>query len=372
MNNTGKTKVGIGITLLALISLLTLINGCIEEKQESPVKLNLTVYPLEEVNGENYADVTLTVQSDTDMQNVIGEITLEEGLELSKGSLKWQAGHLQANQPQEFKITVKAPEGGSFGVTATAKDSLPIKADSAIRIVSSTAYYYTEDKWRKETLRRMDRYNTICDPDCRMPEPLKGQELNNYFKSLNLEDDPIYVMLQYDQKQLLNSLPSPLTKELYLESLNEREETIKEEGVEILIQGGDKASLAKAPKRFLEEKHYDFIRWIGIPNPKAKLPTNMREKIWDKHCTGKIELRITFYESPDYWQRRKLKQTANSDITSREGNTGKIKTTADKIQQIATLNSIREIRLGGSEVNVCFANICPSPPDPLGGITCID
>ncbi len=368
---------------LLLISLILLINGCAQEK--SPIKLELSVSPLE----ENLTQITLTVQSETDIQNITGQINLPEGVELTAGNTQWQI-NLQANQPQTINITIKTPQQGTHEITATTTNTAtPAKVSATLKTqVEPSGYIYeTEEEWKaKEETKRNDsgwiyEQYKVCDVECYVPEPLKGKELNNYFKSLNLKEDSVYVILQFELLDL-QAQPGHLA-EYFNQQENERNDILKDRGVVLLGgpggiggAGGELARYAKVPKKFLEEEHYDFIRWIGIKSPEGKLSPELREKVWNKNCTGGIVLEIRAYEKISNEQFETIKQITKGELFNQEFTPSQdsfidLKVDIDKLKEIASLDFIKTISslsqfLGGApEMTITEEEV-----NPFRNVTC--
>ena len=89
-------------------------------------------------------------------------------------------------------------------------------------------------------------------------DSLKGENLTSYFKSLNLTEDYIYAMMQFET---LGGDPT-----------NEQIRILENDNITLYEYHGDHTYYAKIPRAILENKTYDFVRWVGIiENPTVKI-----------------------------------------------------------------------------------------------------
>ena len=179
----------------------------------------------------------------------------------------------------------------------------------------------------------------ICDVECYVPEPIKGKESIAYFKSLNLKDDYVYIIIQFD----------PLFSGFYPWDLW----TLRVEKVILLDGAGRESMYAKVPKSFLERKSYRFIRWMGVMSPQGKIrDSELREQVWNQTNEGRIEIDINFYEDLSDEQFEEVKQISNGrliyywsnhEFIPSEYDSINLEVDFDKIKDIASLNYVEKI-----------------------------
>jgi hypothetical protein len=108
------------------------------------------------------------------------------------------------------------------------------------------------------------------------PEIMQGEELNNYFKKLDLQEDYIYVLLEFN-----NSLNGKQTREF------------KRDNVEEIGKYDKDVYIYKFPKEILETKTYDFIRWIDIPKKGDKMDSELKDSL---NSNNSLYIKVEFYE----------------------------------------------------------------------------
>lgn len=285
------------LRLFVLIVLLIVINGCAKifippESQEkviskdtkteeqkattSPIKLDLSISP---INEEKFAEVTLTVKSERNIQDASGKIILPEAYELVEGNLEWKTD-LEKDKPEIFKLKVKSMQEGDWVIKATTEDN-SASAELTTKIDESGRHliYINESEFYKDKKRT---YEVGLPSHSFVPEPRKGENSTNYFKSLDFSDDYIYVIMQFED---LGGDPS-------IEEMN----ILATDNITLFEYHGDHSYYARAPREILENKSYGFVRWIGVvENASWKVHSSLGQRI-SKNCTGNVMVSIHFYE----------------------------------------------------------------------------
>ncbi|MCH7851054.1 MAG: hypothetical protein IH845_05415 [Nanoarchaeota archaeon] len=254
-------------------------------------------FSLSEINVENVSELSLVVKSSKDIKNTNGEIVLSEGIELVEGSLIWKRDLIK-DKEEKISIKIKTETEGNYqilGFVGTSFVQSEIKVDSSLksqliqRFDSSQIIEYQEPKYEK---RKRTWLIPMADGKI-VPEPLKGKELNNYFKNLDITEENVYVMIQFEGDE---GDPNPKwVREL------------ERDGTFLFKWHGDHVYYARMPKNVLEEESYDFIRWIGIEDPILKLSEWIREVVED-NCTGELDINIVFYEDLNEEQSAQLSE----------------------------------------------------------------
>ncbi|GEM_PF-3952237 len=144
----------------------------------------------------------------------------------------------------------------------------------------------SEEIFSNGTEVRYRTFNIYRDSEEFVPKPLKGDELNEYFKSLNLKDENIYVMVQFEG---FDGDPS-------LDQI----EILEQDGVELFEYYRDHTYFARFSKEILETKSYDFIRWIGLPslNFESKINPFVKKQV-EESDSESLEISLKFYEFPN-------------------------------------------------------------------------
>lgn len=79
------------------------------------------------------------------------------------------------------------------------------------------------------------------------PDPKNGSEINYYFKSLNLTEDFIYVLVQFDTNDG--------------DPTQNQTQNLTNDNVTLISGLVEHTHIAKFPRWVLENKSYDFVRW---------------------------------------------------------------------------------------------------------------
>jgi hypothetical protein len=337
----------LGIILLLLLVVLFLL---LDEAYAQPVKLNLSISP---IDGSNLSKLSLSVESKKKINDVLGEIILPEGFELVEGNLRWEAD-LRPNEPKEFGAIVEPVQEGEWDIQAFAEGhsaihlkteidpSLNVSLGKKIDPSQITEYEETWKDWLEKKERDMqehpEKYYRACfeASGCKVPASLKGKELNDYFKSLSLSDDPMYVLVQFD---VLGADPSWIQVNF-----------LRLQGLELFgdtIRGGAHTYVAKASKNFLENKHYDFIRWMGVKESEVKLPEGLMKRV--SNCTGNIEVNVFFYEKFENLDDFEAKRNQVLDLSEKLIGQGEdmLSITIDvrNLSEIASLNFVEKLEI---------------------------
>lgn len=358
-----KNYLKYGIVFISLI-LIIMSSSCTKEEAlkttpttdtQIQVKLSLSRAP---VLGQT-TEVIATITSASDIPNASAEIVLPKGFEVVNGELSWN-GDLVKNEKVQLNTTVKVVEEGDWKIEAYASgqaETANVKGEDIIytttlveKVPPSGEIYINMSEYCKGIHRTFDvGTDFVRTAGETIPEPRKGDDLNNYFKSLHITEDYVYVLMQFEDCDG--------------DPINEQIQTLAADGITLFEYHGDHTYYAKVPKTVLETKSYDFVRWIGIRTPAGKLQSSLREKVWDKNCIGKIKLNIQFYENLNDKQVKQLSNLGylvgpEIDVT--------------KLEEIASLDFVKEIGvgeivtsvLGGSDIKVSVQ------PDPFKNITC--
>lgn len=192
-------------------------------------------------------------------------------------------------------------------------------------------HIYMNESEYYATYPRNRTYKTGMPSENYAPDPLKGKALNNYFKSLNLTDDYIYVMIQFEH---ISGKP---TKE---------EIAILEEDNIVIFEKHSDTYYAKVPRAVLETKLYDFVRWIGIiEKPESKISSSLKELIIDEKV-HRINITIIPYEKFNVDQYNQIKRKSlrllDSEYTVNRRHI-KAEIEVSKLQEISSLNFVKKI-----------------------------
>jgi len=196
--------------------------------------------------------------------------------------------------------------------------------------------------------------------ECFTPAERRGQASIDYFKSLNLTDDFIYVIMQFDA---LGGDPTV-----------EQMSILAADNITLFEYHGDHSYYAKVPRAILETKSYDFVRWIGITeNPLMKMDWVFR--YIHRNCTGSVRLRVLAYDIIDDKEFAKLQEIAIRVIGAKSGQYDQllVDINPSKIDNLLTLNFVERIEwysppslATGSLSSGVFSNItCVSPVNAI-------
>ena len=106
--------------------------------------------------------------------------------------------------------------------------------------------YINESEFYKNRTRS---FSACYGFECFTPRLRKGQDSINYFKSLNLTDNHIYTMIQFET---LDGDPTI-----------EQMDLLAKDNITLFEYHGDHTYYAKIPRSILESKSYDFVRWAA-------------------------------------------------------------------------------------------------------------
>ena len=303
-----------------------IILGCVPESSlespanESPVNLTLSLSPVIK-EGEELTEVTLTVRAERDIIGASGSILLPEGLELVEGNLDWVAD-LEENKPEEFKVLAKAVKEGEWVVQASSGNN-SVSARTTTTVSPAGYIFINESAFYKK-----ERSYVVGLPGGSFnPEPLKGEALNSYFKSLNLTEEYIYGMMQFET---LGGDPT-----------NEQAEILGNDNITLFEYHGDHTYYAKIPRSVLETKSYDFVRWIGIiDDPLRKIAIGSIFRYFYKNCTGPVQMYIISYERLNENQINRIKELTYS---FEYGDVGFAEIDVSKIYDLVSLDFVKKI-----------------------------
>lgn len=200
---------------------------------------------------------------------------------------------------------------------------------------------------------------------CFKPEQRKGENSTNYFKSLNLTDDYIYAMMQFET--------------LDCDPTNDQMNLLAADNITLFEYHGEHTYYAKIPKFVLETKYYDFVRWTGVAeNASWKVERNLRNKTFGKNCTGDIQLDINFYQNiqdiPSYNNKKDLIMNLSLNLIGEYRESISVNASVTNIYKIASFNFINRIWGGGTPISVVLGgpDSFRTLPDPLESIRCYD
>jgi len=122
-----------GIPLGVLSYYLSCENNKLKEYgskiSSSPISVDLSISPFSEPKGlGSKAELTVTVTSVWDVNNLSAQIDLPEGISFVSGNLTW-SGDLHENIPANFQAIIEAANVGNWTIKATAR------------------WYLTSDSW---------------------------------------------------------------------------------------------------------------------------------------------------------------------------------------------------------------------------------
>ncbi len=255
--------------------MVVLISACIQQstqqiKSESPIRSQIFLSGDPIINQT--VNITFNISSESNMSNVIARVIIQ-GAELVNGTLEW-TGNLSKGETVQIDSTVKVlqenitvegiveivPENQTANQTQpdSTTTTHPITGQAGpgklyIGIYNETHLIKYEENGTTVIFPKPKRERTYEAPlpgGTIVPEPRKGENSTNYFKSLNLTEDFYYVMMQFEGDGW------PSEKQLQI---------LKNENITLFTPQGDFTYYAKVPKLFLQTKSYDFIRWIEIP-----------------------------------------------------------------------------------------------------------
>lgn len=117
-------------------------------------------------------------------------------------------------------------------------------------------------------------------------DPLKGEDLNEYFKSLDLPEEKVYVVMLFEGDD-----GDPTYDQL---------NTLNRDGIKVFTENpvGDHAYFAIFPVENLETRSYDFVRWVGLIEPEWKLKKSVKEQIEALEPNSQVSVLVKFYETP--------------------------------------------------------------------------
>jgi len=110
------------------------------------------------------------------------------------------------------------------------------------------------------------------------PQIRTRNNLKDYFKKLDLQEEEIYVILQFE-----NGSPT-----------NEQKQILKKDNIEKIGKYGQDVYVYKFPKVILETKDYKFIKWWDIPKKKTKLSPKLNNVL---NLNNSLLVKINFYEN---------------------------------------------------------------------------
>ncbi|MFH1106943.1 MAG: S8 family serine peptidase [Candidatus Micrarchaeota archaeon] len=133
------------------------------------------------------------------------------------------------------------------------------------------------------------------------PNAMTGSEINEYFLSLDLTLDRVYVLVQF------NSLGGdPSDAEI---------QNLSDDNVTLLGSLADHTYIAKFPLRVLETKSYPFVRWISILDPVKKLSSNL-DNYTNSNSTTPLNITIVFFEGLNPLQQDEFSNYSNIVISN--------------------------------------------------------
>ncbi|MBI3027370.1 hypothetical protein HYY70_04600 [Candidatus Woesearchaeota archaeon] len=262
----------------------------------------------------------------------------------------------------ETSIINAQTENESLGNVSKNESLNEVPAVPAEKINESGRHltYINETEFYKNKTRS---FSACYGFECFTPTERRGQASIDYFKSLNLTDDFIYVIIQFDA-----SGGDPTVEQMNL---------LANDNILLFEYHGDHSYYAKAPRAILETKAYDFVRWVGIAeNEGWKVERNLRNKTFGKNCTGDIQLDINFYQNiqeiPSYNNKKDLIMNLSLNLIGEYREIISVNASVTNIYKIASFNFVQMIEgtpiarvLGGYQGFKKY-------PDPLEEIKCYD
>ena len=190
------------------------------------------------------------------------------------------------------------------------------------------------------------------------PEPLRGETLNEYFAGLNLTQEYVYGLIQFET---IDGQPT-----------EEQEKVLKQDGIALFESHGDFTYYAKIPTEFLKTQSLDFIRWAGLVAPEYKMNQPIKEILWGKNCSGRLNLNIILYEALTLVQFRELRDVSGGCNIGYQMKCDSLPTediiylsvNAESIETIASLDFVKTIEL------YILPTIGFDIYDPLEGVEC--
>jgi len=210
------------------------------------VYLNDSLFEAEINNEEKTIYVSnKSIETSKEPKNNFQPINLPPNTQLQNSVFTIQNNTLTTlSQPQQQNYTVKPSSG---------QTAFPTELKTKISVSAGEFYKNYKRSYNAGYL------NDAFDTDPRITE-LRGQDFNDYFKSLNLQDDVVIVYLQFETSPEGDPTKAQIDE-------------MRQVGLIKLYQYvGDHTYPAKVTKNFLVNHSFDYVRWGGIiKNPISKI-----------------------------------------------------------------------------------------------------
>ncbi|PIN80008.1 hypothetical protein COV11_04835, partial [Candidatus Woesearchaeota archaeon CG10_big_fil_rev_8_21_14_0_10_30_7] len=258
------------------------------------VYLNDSLFEAEINNEEKTIYVSnKSIETSKEPKNNFQPINLPPNTQLQNSVFTIQNNTLTTlSQPQQQNYTVKPSSG---------QTAFPTELKTKISVSAGEFYKNYKRSYNAGYL------NDAFDTDPRITE-LRGQDFNDYFKSLNLQDDVVIVYLQFETSPEGDPTKAQIDE-------------MRQVGLIKLYQYvGDHTYPAKVTKNFLVNHSFDYVRWGGIiKNPISKIGFKPHRDYLLSLL--KSEVVLEWYDNIIQSEFSKIKELANSQSSIK--NTGK-------------------------------------------------
>lgn len=192
-----------------------------------------------------------------------------------------------------------------------------------------SAYQITKIYRNDSTLSHQRSFDVRLPGGSFVPKALKGGGLNNHFNSLNVEEDEVYVMMQFN-----TTSGRPTEQQL---------EMLSDHGVKVFEHHGDYTYYARFPKQVLEKESFEFIRWIGLVeewNSSAKIAN--RQELIELESAN---VTIILYESATDKKQAQLASIVDQVLEDYSKSEGLLiaSVSQQEIIEVASLNYVKQI-----------------------------
>jgi hypothetical protein len=165
------------------------------------------------------------------------------------------------------------------------------------------------------------------------PEIRQGAEINNYFKKLEIPEDNVYVILEFNEN----------TKNKYFREL-------KRDNVEEIGKYDNNTYIYKFPREVLENKTYDFVKWIDVPKSNDKMNQELKDSL---DFNNTFYVKIEFYEDYSDEELKKINHYAKfSNKDAWEENAIYVlvgpklnEYSINQVEEIASFNFVKSVKL---------------------------
>lgn len=295
------------VLVAGLLSLIIFISGCTSTVSTNPRNLASSV-SIRSASSfvliDNTSKILIKITSNESIANATIAILLPENL-TDDNNVTW-TGDINKNEPILIETPVNENASGNYSIetvlqTSSTEFTGDIASTTSVEVIPSNTTAVTEvgtsggsggANWDPcETPRTYQA--CVTQFSCfNVDQPRKGENFTSYFASLNITDEYIYGMLQFDGCW---GLPEDSWKaELWKDNFK------------LFSAMGDHTFFFKAPRNILTTKSYDFIRWAGVvEDPNMKIWPDLMDDIKNRPNES-VRFGIVAYEVPTEEQYQKI------------------------------------------------------------------